>query len=206
LSAPSVSASSRLAILLPTTPLGVVHGERLLCLADDDNLRISLADRRLRFSYGGLLEALEWQDQHVAACAILTARHRDARREGYLRRRGWEVVRVTQEYVLGSQGVVLKANADFDLAFTAGLLVERVRPDCLLLCGGDGDLNVAIARGVRRLDRSVPVHCLAVPWSASRRFLEPRLFASRILIGEDLVIHRQPQEAHPRTHEASASR
>lgn len=178
----------RTGTLPATTDFTVFAGTRLLCLVDEDNLRISLQRQSVRLSYRTLLARLTAQARHVAACAVLTVAVGDSRREAYLQQRGWHVLTIPQETVLTVHGPAKKANADLDLCFEAGVLVSVAQCEAVLLGTGDGDLAIAIARGLRRRQPMCAVYTLSVPGSTSHRLLNaPDLFTDNLLIGEDIT-------------------
>lgn len=171
-----------------TTDFTVFTGMNVLCLVDEDNLRISLQRHGVRLSYRTLLARLTSQARRVAAWAVLTAAAGDSRREAYLAQRGWDVLTIPQEVVMTVDGPCKKANADLDLCFTAGALARAKRCEAVLLGTGDGDLAIAIARGIKRLHAGRAVYTLSVPGSTSHRLRNaPDLFAGNLLIGEDIT-------------------
>src|ERR1051326_367775 len=150
LSVRACSRSRPAACLPPTTDLAPLKGRRVLIVVDEDNLRISMQQHRQPLSFGRLLNRLQDETLHVFPLAVLTAAEGDPRRATYLEKKGWHVLVVPRETVYTTAGRQLKANADFDLAFELGRLVNTLHFDTVLLGTGDGDLAVAIGRGIRR--------------------------------------------------------
>jgi hypothetical protein len=75
-----------------------------------------------------------------------------------------------------------------DLCFECGRLVGAGQYDAVLVGSGDGDLCVALARGIRRIAPGCRTVTLSVRESTSRRLLtRPDLFDGNILIGGDLT-------------------
>jgi len=169
------------------TDLSAVRGARLVVVCDDDNLRLSSRNRALRFSYRKTLERLNLLSNVVMPLAVVMADAGDTRRQVYFQNRGWRVLSITRETALTCNGPVVKSNADFDIAFEVGHLVSAGQFDTLLLATGDGDLAVAIGRGVRRKRPDLRLFTLSVAGSASAR-LRNRLdlFDGYIVAGRDL--------------------
>lgn len=132
------------------TDLSAMKGRRVLVLVDEDNLRISMQNHEQPLSYRWLLERLHREAKTIFPVAVLTAPQGEQQRELYLRTRGWRVLTIPRETVLTCTGPQIKTNADADIAFELGNLVSTEKFDTVLLGTGDGDLAVAIGRGVRR--------------------------------------------------------
>jgi hypothetical protein len=171
-----------------TTDLSPLKGRRVLTVLDEDNLRISMRQYNLPLSYRRLLGRLHDETQLVFPLAVITAAEGDHRRGTSLANSGWSVIVVPRETVFTSAGPQLKANADFDLAFELGHLVNPRQFDTVLLGTGDGDLAVAIGRGIRRNCPHLHLFTLSVPGSASARLrTRADLFDGNILVGRDLI-------------------
>lgn len=170
-----------------TTDLSALKGRRVLTVVDEDNLRISMQHHRQPLLYRRLLARLHSETTRVFPLAVLTAPEGDQRREAYLKSRGWNVLAIPRETVLTTVGPQIKANADFDLAFELGHLVNTAQFDAVLLGTGDGDLAVAIGRGIRRRYPQLHLFTLSVAGSASAR-LRSRLdlFDGNIVVGRDI--------------------
>jgi hypothetical protein len=159
----------------------------VLTVVDEDNLRISMQHHRQPLSYRRLLARLHTETTRVFPLAVLTATEGDQRREAYLKSRGWNVLAIPRETVFTPAGLQLKANADFDLAFELGHLVNTGQFDAVLLGTGDGDLAVAIGRGIRRRCPHLHLFTLSVAGSASARLRSRSdLFEGNIVVGRDL--------------------
>jgi hypothetical protein len=126
---------------------------------------------------------------------VFSAAPGDGRRARYFSDRGWHPVPVPIEVVMTRQGPIRKANADLDMAFEAGRLAAGSGAQAVLVGTGDGELGVAIARGVRRALPGCRVHALGVPGSTSRRLHRRDLFDGVIYVGRDLA---HAQEGRPR--------
>lgn len=168
------------------TDLSFVRGKRVLCIFDDDNLRIGMAELGLHLSYTELLRRLAQDARGVTPRVVLTAPPGDRRREALLRTAGWQPLWIPHEIVQTWKGSVKKANADLDIAFEAASIARIEEPDVALIGTGDGDLATAIARGFRRVGIA-EVSTLSVPRSSSSRLHDPELFANNALIGMDLT-------------------
>ncbi len=169
------------------TDFSPLKGCRVLTVVDEDNIRISMQQHRQPLSYRRLLARLHSETNRVFPLAVLTAPEGDQRRVAYLKSRGWNVLAIPRETVLTTAGPQLKANADFDLAFELGHLVNTGQFDTVLLGTGDGDLAVAIGRGIRRRCPQLHLFTLSVPGSASGRLRSRSdLFDGNIVVGRDL--------------------
>ncbi len=169
------------------TDLSPLRGARLVVVCDDDNLRLSSRNRALRFSYRKTLERLNVLSNVVMPLAVVVADAGDTRRQVYFQNRGWRVLAVPRETALTCNGPVVKSNADFDIIFEVGHLVSSGQFDTLLLATGDGDLAVAVGRGVRRKRPDLRLFTLSVAGSASARLRSrPDLFDGYIVAGRDL--------------------
>ena len=177
----------RSAHLPNTTDLSALKDQRVLTVVDEDNLRISMQQHQQPLSYRRLLDRLQDETRGVFPLAVLTAPKGDQRRQAYLESRGWNVLAIPQETIFTPAGPQLKANADFDLAFEIGLLLNTARFDAVLLGTGDGDLAVAIGRGIRRRCPSLHLFTLSVAGSASDRLRSRSdLFDGNIVVGRDI--------------------
>jgi hypothetical protein len=170
--------------------LSALARQRVLCLADEDNLRISLKAHGLCLSFDSLLRRLSATAMGVSPWAVVTSAVGDTRHASYLVGTGWRVVSVPREIVNTVNGPCLKANGDFDFCFLAATLVSKHRFDAVVIASGDGDLCVAIARGIRRLQSVPEIHTLSVVGSTSHRIRpvnNPYLFDGNILVGRDIA-------------------
>jgi len=168
-----------------------LSGSRLLCIIDDDNLRISC---RSQFSAGLSYRKLASHLQHLTySCemhAVLTSPSGDNTRSVYFEQRGYLPIDIKREVVETTRGPLVKGNADLDIAFNAGYRITTGDFDVLLVGSGDGDLVLSIARGVRRLAPSVRVYTLSVPHSSSSRILQhaaPQLIAGNFFVTDSLL-------------------
>jgi hypothetical protein len=169
------------------TDLTPLSGARLVIVSDDDNLRLSSRNRALRFSYRKTLDRLNGVANVVMPLAVVVADSGDTRRQAYFQNRGWRTLVIPRETALTCNGPVVKSNADFDIVFEVGHLVSAGQFDTLLLATGDGDLAVAIGRGVRRKRPDLRLFTLSVAGSASTRLRNrPDLFDGFIVAGRDL--------------------
>ncbi len=170
------------------TDLSALAGMRVLCVVDDDNLRISMKAFNARLSYRKLLEGLEETASCVWPWAVLTAPRNDRGREAYFRDRGWDALTIWHEIVPSVNGPKKKANADLDLCFQAGCLVASNECDAVLIGSGDGDLCVSVARGIKRRHTATLVYTLSIPGSTSVQLSWRKdLFDGNIFVGLDMT-------------------
>lgn len=180
-----------------TTDLSGLKHRRVLVIVDEDNLRISMQNRRRILSYRRLLDRVQSVADEVLPLAVLTAPPNDTQREQYLQSRGWSTLTVPQETVRTWNGTRTMANADMDICFEAGRAALNWAGDAVVIGSGDGDLSTAIARGLRRALPGRKIFTLSVPGCASRRLLERTdLFDGSLQIGLDLT---RPKAGCPHT-------
>ena len=185
------------------TDLSSLHGARVALVADDENVRIGALRQQCRFSYALLLERVTKEAKPVAAIAVITASPGDDGRQNYLETRGWQALVLPREQHVGANGTRLYTNVDTDLGTETGFLLGTATIDVLLICSGDGDLCLSIARAAARHRPNVRVITLAVPGSTSHRLWKRRdLFAAHIALGRDLTrpLDRQPQPSTRKNH------
>ena len=176
-------------------------GSRVLCLMDDDSLRISLRKLSFALSYRGLRARLAQSADHVGAWVALSDKDGATARGRYLEQRDWNVVQVPRQTVLHNGVPTVKANVDHELAFLAGRLSAKEDFGVVLLGTGDGDLAVAIARCLREYT-AASIVTLSVPGCSSKRLTDPALFSDRVFIGRDLVVPvRRPSRRVPEAHQ-----
>ncbi len=185
------------------TDLSSLQGARVALVADDENVRIGALRQQCRFSYGLLLDRVTKEAKPVAAIAVITAAPGDDGRQNYLETRGWQALVLPREQHAGANGPRLYTNVDTDLGTETGYLLGTTSIDVLLICSGDGDLCLSIARAAARHRPKVRVVTLAVPGSASHQLWRRRdLFAAHIALGRDLTrpLNRQPSASNPKTY------
>lgn len=186
---PPVRANPAGSALPVTTDLSLLAGHRLLFLADDENLRISMKNIHCRqLDFRRLQHRLANVARNLQAWSVLTSPCEEPNRAERLKSAGWRVVSIPRQVVPSFHGLQVKANADHDLAFIAGLLAGCRDYDGVLIGTGDGDLAVAVARGFKRLERAVRIYSISVPGSTSSRLRSQNdLFTANLSIGADLT-------------------
>lgn len=198
--------TSRDAGVLPlTTDLAPLRGKRVLCLLDDDNLRISLRAHGVALAHRSLLAHLHGVAREVTAWMVFTAPEGAENRTRLLSSLGWNVLRVTREYVVQGGAVAAKSNADHDLCFVAGRLAMDRGFDTVLVGTGDGDLAVSLARSFAAFTRAAVVS-LSVPGSSSQRLRDGSLFGARLFVGHDLTYRIPTPDQHGTRGAVSATR
>jgi hypothetical protein len=187
--------------ILPSLPcetdLSTLQRQRVLVVADVDNLDISLrTSHQRRLAYGHLRHRLLFAAAAVKTCALFSAAKGDEKKASELRCQGWRVRTIPREVVHTVNGPQVKGNADTDIACEVAWLIAR-SPHCdaVVIASGDGDLCVAIARSLRALSGGrLKIYTLSVPGAASHR-LTTRcdLFDGAIAIGRDVtpIINRK---------------
>ena len=187
----------RVPTLLSETPLKSLVNRRVLCIVDDDNLRIGLRNQGFALSYRTLRARLAELTASLESWVVLSANDGATARGTYLEARGWQVVQVPRQVVIHHNVPTLKANADLELAFLAGRLSLSSPFDVVLLGTGDGDLAVSVARCLREYT-TADVVTLSVPGCSSHRLTDSGLFSERLFVGRDLVVPvRSPRVRTP---------
>jgi hypothetical protein len=175
--------------LLERTDFFPIKGRKILYIEDNDNIRLSLRDHHAALHYESLAAKLAGVASAVVPWTVITASGETQHRVAFFRRFGFEVLTIPRETVRTATGVTLKGNADMDIAFHVGYLAASKQLD-ILIASGDGDLCLAIARGIKRLPKPRAVFTLSVPGATSHRILmqnNPSLFDGNIHIGRDLT-------------------
>lgn len=174
-----------------TGPLNVLVGQRLLVLADIQNIDCGARDLGYRPSYGALARTLSTV-AHSASLHAIFARHgHDDRRWRAFTAAGWiphaKMARLTSRGTSGRPD----ANIDHLLAFMAGLLAGLVSTDVVVLVSGDGQLVLDVAEGISQLPRPKPVVTLSLAGSTSYRIDARKcsLIRSNLELGKD-CLHR----------------
>ena len=130
--------------------------------------------------------------------AVLTSVDGQSPRSNYLSGRGFDVLNVKREIVQTASSRRVVPN-DFDISFMVGASLAQGGFNALLLGTGDGDLALAIARGVRRVSPQTRVYTLSVPGATSSRIQKehaPELVAGNLFVDESLL--RRPKSMVPR--------
>lgn len=173
------------------TDLSPLRSQRVVCILDGDNIRISAQERGAVVLYDRLLDRMRQIAADVFPVSVITREAGDGREEAALKGAGWRVLSIEREVVPSVHGPRKAANADSDVAFELGALAVVADPTLIVLGTGDGDLAVSCARGIGRVlrGRRVPVHTLSVPGSTSSRMRSRTdLFASSLLLGSDILV------------------
>lgn len=171
------------------TSLKTLVNRRVLCIMDDDNLRIGLRAIGFALSYRTLRTRLAELTSVLDSWVVLSAADGAVARGRYLEQRDWQAVQVPRQVVLHRGVPTVKGNVDHELAFLTGRLSMASPFDVVLLGTGDGDLAVSVARCLREYT-SAEVVTLSVPGCSSDRLSDVGLFAGRLLVGRDLVVNR----------------
>ncbi len=193
------SSSSRLPA---QTDFSALTGKRVLIVADEANLRISVEEHGRRLSFELLHRKLSAAARSLSPWAVISASEGDTNRAAYLLQHHWQVISIPRETVMTVDGPRMKANADMDICFLAGNLIVNDFFHAIVVASGDGDLCIAIARGIRRVQPGQEIFTASVPGSTSHRILAANnsLFDGNVLLGRDVM-----RPAEPRSSTASKS-
>jgi hypothetical protein len=148
---------------------------------DDDNLRIS--SRQLLGSaldYHALAVELSQVSSNCHKHAFFSSAPGDTTRETYFHQLGYQTTGLRR--MRSPDGRTVNTNADFDLCVEAGFLLALHRYDSVLVGSGDGELALAVARGVDRLLGGISVFTLSVPGATSHRILNHPLIAANFSV------------------------
>jgi uncharacterized LabA/DUF88 family protein len=175
----------------PAGPFAALAGKRVLLLVDDDNIRVSCQNALgSTFSYRALAAELDRITRSCEKHAFFSSSPGDQSRQAYFKRRGYKTLDLKREYESTPNGrVTTNSNADFDLVVHGAYLLALRRYECVVAASGDGDLVLALARGVRRMQPSVKVFTLSVPGCSSHRILtrSTPLVSANFLIADSML-------------------
>jgi len=187
-------------------PFAPLLDSNLLGIFDDDNLKISCDEKfGSKLSYATLAASLRGLANRCELWAVLTSNAEDAGRTRYFEARGYQALDVKREVIATKRGTVVKGNADFDLAFETAFRIACGTFDTVLLGTGDGDLALAIARGIKRVDPELKVFTLSVRGCTSARLLQhqvPHLVEGNFYVESAML--RAPQAGN-REHDSRHS-
>jgi len=170
-----------------TGPLSSLLGQRVIVIADAQNLDRGARDLGYKMSWALLGDkidaAAEWTSRH----AILSQHPGDERRMNYFCERDWNPHATKIRTVSTRKGLERKSNADFLLSFLAGVLVSRTPADVVVIASGDGDLVEEIAIGIGSLQKDRSIVTMSLAGSTAQRLnAETSDFISaNIEIGKD---------------------
>lgn len=189
-----------------TGPLQVLNGRNVLVLADDENLRYSARDVGLKVSYQTLAERLQRSAKSCALHAFFSHEPGDYRRIDYLASRGWKPHGYLISTVKTHRGTETFANADNLILFVAGQLVDRFKPDVVVIASGDGTLVCDIASFLNACSYRPKVATLSLPNSTSRRLsaAQNEHIKANIEVGHDCLKRGHSNHARNVRHRVAA--
>ena len=178
----------RMPKLPPITDFGAISGKKVTCALDSDNIDICLRRCFNSLSYETLARRIIAVAGQADLLAVPTVSGNHGPRESRLSSAGWRVLPIPVEIIQTHKGSRRKANADHDIAFEVGYQVRTNSPEVVLIGTGDGDLAVAMARGIKRHHPEIKVITLSVNGFTSHRLMtKTELFDGNILIGLDVT-------------------
>jgi len=182
-----------------TTDLSRLVGRSVLVLADEANLRRSARDLGYKVSFRHVKERIRGAARCASLHAVVSHPPGDRRRIGYLERRGWTVYTKPIEIVQTVNGRKREGNADFRLAFLAGVLISRSRCEAIVLASGDGALVNDVAACIQRLKKHREVWTLSLAGSTSWRLDAGKnpFVAGNLEIGQDMLRPIEPEGRRP---------
>jgi len=186
---PSRPLREGVAVVAETGPFDAIKGESIFVMADAQNLDIGAMDIGFKLSWRQLGAVLDGVAQKASRHAILSQHPGDDRRLEYLTERGWMPHATEVRQVHTHNGWERKGNADFLMAFLAGVLVSRAQADIVVIASGDGDLVEELALGIRSLPHDRRIVTLSLAGSTAFRLNADtsRLIDANIEIGRDCL-------------------
>ena len=176
-----------------TGPLSLIQKNRVLVLADDENLSHSAKDQHGKISYDLLGSLFLRHSKSCCLHAFFSRERGNDGRENYFRQRGWMPHPRDIETVKTHKGLVRKANSDNLIAFMAGVLASRHKADVIVLGTGDGDLASDLANALLNLPKTRDIVTMSIAGSTSQRLNASRhpAIAGNIEIGQDCLHQRR---------------
>jgi hypothetical protein len=170
---------------VPQVCFSELLGARVLALLDVENLSYTLAPH-YDVDYGRLRQDLVASADEVHGHAIATVpEDDDAVGHAYqcFRTHGW-TSHLTRQVTAGRYR---RTNADPQLLLHAGQLIERKRPDIVVLGSADGELGYELALFVQQLSPRVRFMTLSAPGALAGLLLTAR----NRMVDANLLLHPQ---------------
>lgn len=165
----SRSGRSGVEIASVTGPLESLHGQKVLLLADVENLIYSARNLGYKVSFRMLGQRLQAIARSCSLHAFFSRPQGDDTLERYFQERGWITHPKNIEEFMTHKGWQRHANSDNDILFHAGNLVTRHDADFILVASGDGLLAGDLARLITGLPKSRHVATVSLAGSTSFR-------------------------------------
>lgn len=129
-----------------TTSFAPLAGHDVLVIADVENLSYGLHTKKLDLDYRNLLYEMRLYARKVRAHAFATVNPLEIRQAvAKCRSAKWIPHFQKVEVVKTCRGMERRSNADNAILIHAGVLAEKLRPSCIVLGTGDGNLGCDLA-------------------------------------------------------------
>ena len=133
---------------METGPLELLAGERVLAVADAQNLNMGARDLGRKVSWKALGTILDRAAARIERHVVLSAPQGEDRRTQYFAERGWTAHVKQSRMVRNHKGWQRISNADGLLLFVTGMLAANSDASLVLVCSGDGELVEEVAEAL----------------------------------------------------------
>lgn len=152
-----------------TGPLAVLSGERVLAVADAQNLDHGARDLGLRIRWGALGRKLEGAAEKIQRHVVFAEPEGAQGRTQFFAERGWVPHVKRPRWVRSCRGRERISNADGLLLFMTGALLVPSGATLILVCSGDGALVEEVAEAVQQCGPGRRIATLSLAGSTSAR-------------------------------------
>lgn len=152
-----------------TGPASLVRGQKLLVLADTQNIEYSARRLGFKASWKLLGRWIEKYSASVCLHAFLSIGKRNSSRARYFMKRGWTPHIKEKKIIKSYRGVRNDSNVDNLMLFWGGLLASRTPNKTILLLSGDGELVWDMAQAIKALPKRRRVLTMSLAGSTSWR-------------------------------------
>ncbi len=152
-----------------TGPLEVLAGEKVLAVADAENLDLGARDLGLRICWGALGRKLEEAAGEIRRHVVFPEAEGERIREHFFAERGWVPHVKRPRWVRSCRGWKRISNADSLLVFVTAYLLPRWDTTLILVCSGDGALVEEVAEAAQGCEPGQKIATLSLAGSTSAR-------------------------------------
>ncbi len=156
-------------VAMETGPLELLAGERVLAVADAQNLNMGARDLGRKVSWKALGTILDRAAARIERHVVLSAPQGEDRRTQYFAERGWTAHVKQSRMVRNHKGWQRISNADGLLLFVTGMLAANSDASLVLVCSGDGELVEEVAEALYLQGLPLRVATLSLAGSTSAR-------------------------------------
>lgn len=172
-----------------TGPLNLLRGQKIIVIADVQNLTAGANTYGCKFSYDSLARILREASVSGSFHAFYAAENPENNRNAYFKTRGWTPYPYQVHHVETCRGLERRSNVDTLLACIAGARICTSPADVVVLCSGDGGLVTDLAQAVLFFPkpRKVVTVSLAGSTAQSLNAQHNPLIAANIECGRDVL-------------------